>query len=58
MQGKHINTLLWEEQLPGKYTLFWEGQDMNGAQVSSGTYMCTLRINDKNAGNTVIVLSR
>lgn len=50
IQGKKIKTLVRKEQTSGKYSIFWNGEDESGVQVTSGVYFCVLRTE----GHTII----
>lgn len=39
MLGREIRTLLEEEKQSGNHNVIWNGNDSNGSQVSSGTYI-------------------
>lgn len=41
--GQHVVGILNEEQVPGRYSLVWNGQDNRGSQVSGGVYFCRLQ---------------
>ena len=44
IQGREIKTLVRKEQFPGKYSVYWNGQNEKGSIVSSGVYLCVLRV--------------
>jgi hypothetical protein len=41
--GREIVTLVHAEQVPGPYTVNWDGKDEHGEQVTSGMYLYRLR---------------
>jgi outer membrane protein assembly factor BamB len=41
--GREVKTIVNEYKMPGSYTATWDGKDANGAHLSSGVYVCTLR---------------
>jgi len=43
--GRKIRTLVAGTQLPGYYTVTWDGKDEYGYKVPSGTYLYTLKTN-------------
>jgi len=40
--GQSVVTLYDEPAYPGKHTIFWDGKDTEGDEVSSGVYFCRL----------------
>jgi outer membrane protein assembly factor BamB len=44
--GREVKTIVNEFKTPGSYTATWDGKDANGARLSSGVYLCTLRTAD------------
>ncbi|HDO06436.1 MAG TPA: T9SS type A sorting domain-containing protein, partial [Bacteroidetes bacterium] len=43
IQGKLINTLIDENNAPGRYQIMWNGTDKNGKEVNSGLYLIRLQ---------------
>lgn len=54
--GKHIRILADEEQLPGNYSLNWDGTDNSGCQVPSGIYFYQLQIENYSITKKIIRL--
>jgi hypothetical protein len=44
MLGRHVATLVDEQQSSGHYQVEWDGRDINGQTVSSGLYMYRLTV--------------
>ena len=44
--GRLVQTLVENHQLPGEYTVVWDGKDENGLEVASGIYLYRLATND------------
>ena len=47
IKGQKIGTLLDNDFLIGDYTINWNGRSNNREEVSSGLYLCRLRIGDR-----------
>jgi len=45
--GRNISTLVNGKARVGKYRIVWDGKDMNGSKVSSGSYFVRLNVNNK-----------
>jgi len=43
LRGRLVCTLVNEERQPGTYSVFWDGRDESGQQVSSGVYLYRMR---------------
>jgi len=43
--GKKIKSLISENQMPGSYSVTWNGRDENGNRTPSGVYVYTLKTN-------------
>ena len=43
IMGRRVTTLVNEEQPAGSYHIYWHGQDSNGNQMASGTYLIILQ---------------
>ncbi len=54
IQGIKIATLVNQEQLPGKYSVDWNGRDSYGNLISSGIYFSKLFGEDKVLSNKMI----
>ena len=46
MRGRLVRTLVDEVREPGTYTVFWDGKDEAGRQVSSGVYLYRMKATD------------
>jgi|GEM_PF-4866438 len=44
--GQRVRTLVDEEKTEGTYTVYWDGRNQNGKQVSSGVYFYRLEAGD------------
>ncbi|MCI0690404.1 IPT/TIG domain-containing protein [candidate division KSB1 bacterium] len=44
--GKPVRTLVSERQPAGRYAIKWDGRDSHGRHVSSGVFICQLRVAD------------
>jgi len=42
--GLLVRALVNEDQVPGYYSVVWDGRDGSGQDVSSGVYLCRLRV--------------
>ena len=51
LSGKTVKTLYSGERPSGLQRFCWDGTDDSGAPVSSGTYVCSLTVNNRQAGN-------
>ncbi|MCD4819691.1 MAG: T9SS type A sorting domain-containing protein [Candidatus Cloacimonetes bacterium] len=54
--GQLIKVLLDCEQNKGQYSVRWNGIDINGKKVSSGTYLYMIEIDDKTIGKKIMVI--
>ncbi len=43
IMGQKVRTLLADNQMAGQYSVVWDGRDINGVPVSSGTYITSLK---------------
>jgi len=43
MLGKHVRTLVQQQQVAGRYSVVWDGRDENGQIVASGVFIYQLR---------------
>ena len=46
MKGQQVTSLASKGQEAGKYTVQWDGTDLNGNKVSSGIYLYKLKTSD------------
>ena len=44
MLGKHVRTLVQQQQAAGRYSVVWDGRDENGQRVASGVLIYQLRV--------------
>jgi len=42
--GKHVRTLVQQQQAAGRYSVVWDGRDENGQIAASGVYLYQLRV--------------
>jgi hypothetical protein len=54
--GQLVRTLVDEEKAAGKYLVSWDGRDDSGRQLSSGVYLCRLRIEDLRVTRRMLLL--
>ena len=54
--GQRLNTLKHEQQLPGLYSISWDGKDSNGRSVSAGVYFYRLQIDEFVAVKKLVLL--
>jgi flagellar hook assembly protein FlgD len=47
IKGQKIKNLVNEVLTQGSHTVLWDGKNNNGNEVSSGLYLCRLRIGDQ-----------
>lgn len=43
IRGRLVKILVENTQSPGAYSVSWDGSDLNGLQVTTGVYFCTLQ---------------
>ena len=46
IRGRLVRTLVDEVRQPGTYSVFWDGKDEAGCQVSSGVYLYRMQARD------------
>ena len=54
--GKKIKTLVCRQQLPGKYSIGWDGKNLLNQVVSSGTYFCRLELGSLSKTRKILLL--
>jgi len=54
--GQHVTTLIDEKQLAGTYTIRWDGCDITGSPVSSGTYIYQMKANNFVSSKKMLIL--
>ncbi len=54
--GREIAVLADKEMNPGNHIAYWRGTDKLGRQVSAGTYLCSLIIDDKSVNSHKMLL--
>ncbi len=47
LMGRQVKNLIDKKQLPGSYSLSWDGTNNNGVRVAQGIYLCRLITNDR-----------
>ncbi|MDD5530412.1 MAG: FlgD immunoglobulin-like domain containing protein [bacterium] len=45
--GQVVKVLVNEKQIPGPYTIYWDGKDTKNKTLGSGEYFCRLKTNGK-----------
>lgn len=55
--GQHVRQVVHQNLDAGTHTLNWDGRDDYGRNVSSGTYILTIRVDDKAISKTVVRLN-
>jgi len=56
MRGNHIADLDYGYKASGQHEIMWNGQNQNGAPVSAGVYIYTLRTRDGQDSKRMILL--
>lgn len=46
LSGKLVKTLLYENKMPGRYEVIWNGKETHGRMVSTGIYYYVLKIGE------------
>jgi hypothetical protein len=46
IRGQLVRDLVNAEQSAGRFSVVWDGRDMNDLQVPTGTYLCTMETSD------------
>ncbi len=54
--GQNIETLVDQNQLPGLYSVEWDGRDSSGGKVASGVYLYRLTQGDKSETKKMLLL--
>lgn len=55
LKGQLVNILLNENKTPGRYSIYWEGTDFNGKEVSPGLYLVRLQAGEHVVTRSVIL---
>lgn len=55
-EGQLVNVLVDENKTPGKYSINWEGNDLNGKEVSPGLYLVRLQVGRHVVTRSVILV--
>ncbi len=55
LKGQIVNILVNENKTQGKYSILWEGNDLNGKEVSPGLYLVRLQIGRNVVTRSVIL---
>ncbi|NQV37135.1 MAG: T9SS type A sorting domain-containing protein [Candidatus Marinimicrobia bacterium] len=56
INGKYINTLVAQNQIPQNYTVLWNGTDISGMKVPSGVYIYRLTQGSVSSHNKMMLL--
>ncbi|HNY60501.1 MAG TPA: FlgD immunoglobulin-like domain containing protein, partial [Bacteroidales bacterium] len=56
LKGQLVNILVNENKAPGKYSINWEGNDLNGKKVSPGLYLVRLQVGRHMVTRSVILV--
>ena len=56
IRGSLVRTLVDEMREPGKYTMFWDGTDDYGRQLSSGVYLYRMQAGDFTQTRKMVLL--
>ena len=51
LMGKHVRTLVQQDQPAGRYTITCDGRNEQGEAIASGVYLYQLRVGDPSAGS-------
>jgi hypothetical protein len=54
--GRLVADLAEGVTAPGRYSVFWDGRDRNGARVASGVYFCRFRAQAGNQNQKIVLL--
>jgi hypothetical protein len=54
--GQEVRVLVNNHQIPGKYTVSWDGKDDRGKPVSSGMYIYRIQAGDKSQSRKMLLL--
>lgn len=55
LHGHLVNTLMNTYAIPGRYSLSWNGKDLNGNMVSSGIYLVRVRVGQSVVTRSVVI---
>lgn len=55
LQNKLVRTLVAERQLPGNYSVQWDGKDSDGNTVAAGMYVVRIRVGNSDSTARIIV---
>jgi hypothetical protein len=56
VNGQRVRTLVAMTQPSGKYSVAWDGKDVNGRSVASGVYFCMIKANKYRSTNKMVLL--
>lgn len=54
--GQEVATLLDKQQMPGEYSITWNGRDHSGHEVNSGVYYCRIQTVNKTLTRKMLLL--
>ena len=56
LKGEEVITLIKGEQSAGSYQVIWDGKNESGEEMSSGIYLCILKVNNWQTSKKLIFL--
>lgn len=57
VMGRHVCTLVDQRQVPGRYSIRWNGNNNAGQKVSSGVYFYRMETRDFSASRKLLILN-
>jgi flagellar hook assembly protein FlgD len=54
--GRLVRTLVEKDQVPGAYTVIWDGRDASGSEMASGIYLYRLATSDLSVTKKLVLL--
>jgi hypothetical protein len=56
VQGRLVKALLNSQQIEGKHSVLWNGQNESGIQVPTGIYFCRVSFNNEHLTNKLVMI--